>query len=95
MLTDAIKHLKEQLKNSLPEIVDAYKAESLREAISLLSKAETLSQDLNSDRNEINRLIARALILADNVGSLDGRFNQIQTQIQRRGYKASKAGEKN
>ena len=94
MLTDAIKHLKEQLKNSLPEISDAYKAGSAREAISLLSKAENLSQDPYSDRNEINRLIATALILADNAEIIDERFIQIQTQIQWRGNKTSTAGEK-
>ncbi len=77
MLTDAIKHLKEQLKNSLPAIVDTYKTGLAREAVGLLSKAENLSQDPYSDRNEINHLIARALILADNAEIIDERFNEI------------------
>jgi hypothetical protein len=76
MLTDAIRHLKEQFKNSLSKVANsakynAHKVTLGKEAISLLDKAEKLSQDLESDRKEINRLIARALILADNAGVFD------------------------
>lgn len=94
MLTDAVKHLKEQFKNSLPEIIDAYKAGSAREAIILLDKAEKLSLR-DGDRNEIYRLITRALILGDNVGIINERFNQIQAQVQRGDYKEPEEGEKN
>ncbi|MCD4830580.1 MAG: hypothetical protein K8R02_02085 [Anaerohalosphaeraceae bacterium] len=94
MFADALKHLKKQFENFLPEIVDAYKAKILREAISLLDKAESLSHR-DSDRNEINRLIARALILGDEAGGFNERFSKIQTKTWRGGYKASEAGEKN
>ncbi|MHB0947271.1 MAG: hypothetical protein ACYC3B_08865 [Sedimentisphaerales bacterium] len=91
MLTDAIKNLKKYFKNSLPEIADDYKASNLREAISLLDKAEILSHR-DSDRDEINRLISRALILGDNAGGLNERFNSIQTQIQRGNNKTPETG---
>ena len=93
MLTDAIKHLKEQFNNSLPKIVDAYKAGIAKEAIGLLDKAKNLSLR-DGDRDEMEYLITRALILGDNAGILNEKFNQVQTQIQRRDNKASKAREK-
>lgn len=73
MLTDAIRHLKNILKDSLSKAAnsskyDAYKVSLVEEAIRLLDKAENLSRDLESDRKEINYLITRALILADNAG---------------------------
>ncbi len=90
---DAIIHFKEFIKNSLPGITDVYKAGLAREIILLLDKAENLSKQ-DGERKEIEYLITRALILADNAGILNERFIQIQTQIQRRGDKASKTGEK-
>ncbi len=100
MEPNGFERLKKYFENSLSKLIDdvgygSFKVTSLREAIAALKKAKNLLQDPYSDRNEINRLIADAMTLADNAGIFDERFNQIQTQIQRGGYKASKAGEKN
>jgi hypothetical protein len=93
MLTNAIIHFKELIKNSLPEIIDAYKAGLAREAILWLDKAEKLSLR-DGDRKEIDYLVTMALILGDEAGILNEKFNQVPTQIQRRGNKTSEAGEK-
>lgn len=93
MLTDAIIHFKKLFKNSLPKIFDPYKVGIAREAILLLDKAEKLIHQ-DSGRKEIEYLVTRALILGDNAGIFDEKFYQTQTQIQRSGDKASKAGEK-
>ncbi|MFA6176821.1 MAG: hypothetical protein WC765_09620 [Phycisphaerae bacterium] len=91
MLTDAIKNLKKQFKNYLPEIIDAYKASKLKEAIGLLDKAESLLYQ-DSDRDEIDRLVTRAVILCDIAGGFNERLNPIQTQIQRGNNKTPETG---